>query len=223
MIDLQRFCSKDQCRHSLTTPWVETDDCVYYTCASDGAIIIRIRGALCERKDSIAHRVIDWRARREAVVAWCPHVEFTGELRKCPWCEGAGFVMEEVECWQCEGSGAVPCECCGQDTECEVCEGSGTVDNTEKTICLRCDGVGADTKKLPVITPHGVFSAYYYNLIGGLPNVEWALERERSITTIPALFRFDGGDGAIMPLNHLLEDESAAQELREWLLKWLET
>lgn len=86
------------------------------------------------------------------------------------------------ECTNCGGTGKMH-ECPNCDCgHCEFCDGAGSVDNTPKIrVALR----GA------------VFDLRYINLIRTLPNLHLAVSAPKDAAMY---FRFDGGDGVLMPM-----------------------
>lgn len=106
--------------------------------------------------------------------------------------EGSGFVplphfdlpaAETVACPACDGSGRVHA-CCDCGHTCEACNGGGSVSSYEK-ISVGIFG-----------TP---YNAKYAALLRDLPGIAVATN-EKPLAT-PLHFKFDGGEGLLMPLS----------------------
>ncbi len=92
---------------------------------------------------------------------------------------------KEIECDECEGSGKSDenqCEFCGKYPECEECGGSGKIMKPPLVKKKEIDGV--------------IFDEKYLYLIQKLPGIEIG------VNSLPdaSRFRFDGGEGLLMPM-----------------------
>lgn len=88
---------------------------------------------------------------------------------------------EEKECALCQGEGIDTYGHCGHQAECTSCDGSGQA----------LDDYQVDVGGI-------LFSADVFSRIRGLPNI--AIEVNPSHPLKPHRFRFDGGEGVIMPM-----------------------
>lgn len=174
MIDLQPFCSKDTgFRHALHGPWVKDG----FRCATDGRIVIRI--PTLGEPDTQGER--PYPPTDDVVVP--PPPGTTLNL----WMQDAALPPADRECRLCRGRGQ--CPTCAQG--CPDCEGSGRVTNGEAPVLL-----GQNT----------YIRLRHWKLLNVLPGIAWyapplALGREGAFYSSrkPIYFRFDGGDGAVMP------------------------
>lgn len=89
---------------------------------------------------------------------------------------------ETVDCSECDGRGKEH-ECPDCDCECEACDGSGK-EVREKRVSTELAGV--------------ILQLRYVRQIAALPHVEIA--PHLAINGKPVFFRFEGGDGALMPM-----------------------
>lgn len=120
--------------------------------------------------------------------------------RECPRCKGRGTVGYSHHCATCGGSGAIIEECphCGHDMdeeECEHCDGKGEF---YRYSCSYCDGKGEGEllKEQPVGLAR--IAGDYDDRIRRLPGPIEYVPPKTDDGAI--LFRFDGGEGVIMPL-----------------------
>lgn len=191
MIDLTKFCSKDAYRVALTTPWNDGE----YACATDGRIFVRAprQEELPERGTDKLNRpdyrmVIKIPADAEYFTEW-PVV--SEKEKNCIECEGSG--TGQTKCETCDGLGEHECPHCDQDMDCRACKGTGWTGDSSKT-CPECHG--AKTYKYTIHMIGGNhFGSYLLDLIKDLPGIQIAKTEHMSA----AYFKFDGGDGAIMP------------------------
>jgi len=87
-----------------------------------------------------------------------------------------------------------------RDTPCPNCQGRGTLHDCPNCSCRcqECAGAGKELDYAVVRLPWAVFDAKYISKIWQLPNPCIAACREKG----PMPFRFDGGDGLIMPMRY---------------------
>lgn len=188
-IGLRKFCEREpNTRYAINDPW----NAGGFTYATDCRVCIRVPTAepdtpRGERKFVPAADVVNPIDRVSKWHPW-PAVE------RCEACNGdGGKVIPAGPCGECNGRGFEICEECGSD---------------DKIICGRCDGA----KTLPerferceacVYERIGGFGGrqiarHYASLIGTLPNVCWGGAKDGPEE--PLFFRFDGGEGVVMPL-----------------------
>lgn len=109
----------------------------------------------------------------------------------CPKCKGKK--PEKGKCPECRGNGIVEFKnrYNTYEAECASCDGTGT-----ESVCSNCDGTG--TVEVIEGLPIGCsgFSKKYLALLATLPNCKIGPVTQCG----PAWFRFDGGEGAIMPV-----------------------
>lgn len=90
-----------------------------------------------------------------------------------------------------------PCSTCGGDGICECCD----CDTSHS--CGHCDGTGTCRETVDEANERVAFgyvdiARRYAWLISTLPNVTWAAQLDNDES--PILFRFDGGQGVVMPM-----------------------
>lgn len=113
----------------------------------------------------------------------CPFCSGTGKITTCPECEGTGEVgfENDFHCYECD---------------CLTCHGSGKVSGNE-SLCGYCNGTGKLKVTNPIEVGGTFFSSHYLNLMRDLlPGVKIApTETEKA-----NYFKFDEGDGLLMPM-----------------------
>lgn len=181
--DLTPFCCDDNSKSNITHPWTGEG----YTQATNGMILIRVSPVDGVKPSETApvtgslfpkHEPSDW-------------VEVSGiklaATETCPVCNGE---VGTVKCPECHGDGEVEFENRYNDytVECKTCEGEGEIR------CRNCSGAG----KVDGINTVGEakFSTVLLRLLVPLPNCRIGVVNDCA----PAWFRFDGGDGLIMPI-----------------------
>ena len=191
-IDLSQFCDPEQwVRYDLATPFLQ-DNTTY---ASDGRVAVRttlLNTPPDDAKEEKRRPMMDslpW--RHDAMRGWrswdrwkktdehnciCPYCTNgrIGPLVTCTKCHGDEFEMEWCE--YCDETGKRGAH------ECPECKGTGWVN-----YAYEMDGV--------CIAPG------YLNKVSTLGPVEVAIDRKPfgDVTTL-VLFRFDGGDGILCPV-----------------------
>lgn len=208
-IDLMPFCNRESTRFDLDRPFSSNG----WTYAADGCIAVRV--AHVSPSPTKADRVPNlsflpfgdihgWRPWPEQ--RWWTEI---GDVDWCPYCEGLGFVgADVVRCDQCGGDG----RCWDDEWDvssvlCSKCRGRRCRGGDR---CEYCAGKGQG--ELPTIQLVGstAVSALYDLKIRRLPNVEFGQtafiprraggEPMHDAQPTPAVvFRFDGGDGVVMP------------------------
>lgn len=127
---LARLCTPD--REHLATPWLIEHDGEPWTVASNGHVLLMMRGAFAERRSN-APNVYNILAKIKPVAAlettigalrsWCGIAEEDGPLPDCKKCGNSG----KVPCDECAETGLVECCRCQSETNCEACEGEGHI------------------------------------------------------------------------------------------------
>ena len=100
----------------------------------------------------------------------------------------SGFLNKDVDMWF-----RVPDITPGKMV-CEDCEGTGKRDYVD---CEECGGNGYVDEEIVVKIEGVFFNNKYLRMLLTLPDVKMALVDK---TGAPAKFRFDGGDGLVMPM-----------------------
>jgi hypothetical protein len=179
-LDLMKFCGIDDVREFLHTPFSDKD----YTYATNGHVCIRVP-LIEEWKDKTApinpnEKLFKDLGRYRTFIP-IPAVPETALFEQCPECRDT-----VNQCETCGGSGEIECSECNQIRECEDCEGP----------CYKCSGSGKvyTEKNTPIRI--SVFNQAYVWLISQLPNCQISIIEKNGM----AYFKFDGGDGCLMPL-----------------------
>ncbi len=190
-IDLMPFCEKDKnCRYPMNEPWVH-DGWKY---ATDARIIVRVPTdeptSIFEGKGNSPPSAFRLSWPTPDATGWQPWPELRllvaeGFCRACDGLGGSG------ECEPCRGAGLVP-DGYGE-TECDSCDGTG-----KKTECPTCKWSGWEIYPCVQRIDVRLIDYEYDAKIRALPHVEFipSTDRHAGIN-----FRFDGGQGIMMPLD----------------------
>jgi hypothetical protein len=192
-IDLNRFCMKDS-HFELDAPWNEGP----WTFASDAFVLVRVphRDDIPARSVSLRRQVVgnnrfDEAFARNGIWRPLPELQVT---RSCSVCLGMGMAYE---CPECGG---------GWD-ECFLCKGDGQViallaDPVDicfgPEICRACEGCGEDIQDAAFRIGGVLFAAVNIVKMRTLPGCEISVADDGEYH--PEHFRFEGGDGLIMPI-----------------------
>lgn len=205
MIDLSVFCKTDH--DMLNTPWSEGD----FTYASNGLLLVRV-----PRRDDVAEKIEAPNIQGTSLgagfdktpIEWfsVPNIEIA--TKECQKCKGTGH---QYTCPECEGSGEVSLSTDWSDYgehSCETCGGTGQLSkdhwlrlmpkgsNPAGEECHKCGGAGKlydDGKAIKV--GDALFTDTLLKKVAVLPGCKIGVIGE----LLPAIFRFDGGDGLLMP------------------------
>lgn len=141
-----------------------------FTYATDGRILVRVPSRADVPENPKAPKT-------EHIVHLFDDNPHAGEFRHLP-----EFTKPQItECESCKGSGQCECPRCRDEHACGACDGTGKVE-----------------EKLPGVEFGSQFvSPHYLALLATLPNVTMA-NGEANYEALS--FRFDGGDGRLMPL-----------------------
>lgn len=170
VIDLEQFCTLEGWRLVLSRPF----SAAAFTYAADGAIAVRVprRADVSENPD--AARYVEEMERR-----------FAGAPVPAVWERRRFYLppppLQTGRCPDCHGDGALDC-----DSDCARCDGQGELSG-EFSRSTSIDGIA--------------FGLGYVRRMLSLPDVEIAMtacDDERHFW--PLMFRFDGGEGLLMPL-----------------------
>jgi transcription elongation factor Elf1 len=192
-IDLQPFCEVDSVRYSIDKPFVING----YRYATDSRVLVRVP---CDEPDSVTPLPVPRSAgelfakfpgERARWRPW-PEPEYLSGKIECPTCSGRGLV-ECRRCDACSGKGEIECRECGQSKECAACGGYGEIGLR----CKTCHGAGEFVG--PKYQPIGslIIDARLDRNIRDLLNVQFVLQRYENN---PICFKFDGGQGLVMPM-----------------------
>jgi hypothetical protein len=115
----------------------------------------------------------------------------------CKTCKGSGK-QYKTRCDECDGDGNF--DHGTHNYECKECDDGWVESNvcTENEVtCSTCDGSGEDIFSQPIKVGIQSYQRRYLAMIAALPNSKIELTPELDKV---ALFTFDGGEGAIMPI-----------------------
>jgi|ERR1035437_246808 DnaJ-class molecular chaperone len=192
--ELQGFCHV--IRSGLTSPWSGNG----FTYASDGAVGIRVPfNPEATRTDGPDLEVLIQNADRGSLIALetlsaketedCPTCDGTGKAQKCPHCDGEGEVSFDCDTAKCFHNYEVTCHECDGSGKTSVAENGGED-------CDACDGSGQREKETDVHIGVRKFHASNLRKIEKLPGV---VIQPNGNPFAAAYFKFDGGDGLIIP------------------------
>lgn len=202
MIDLTKYCCHNETRTYISKPWSHGD----YTYATNGHVMLRVPRREDVPENPAAPDVEKVIASALAPIDMKPFPTCTlpaGE--KCKHCHGKG---RGYPCLNCGGEGEAECPTCSHIDECKECNGKGYAlepwkDGQQDEWCSFCDGDGVQWESHPdlYLAPNNAISIRYARWLQDLPNCQ--------ITMTPAPigghtaaipFRFDAGEGWIMPV-----------------------
>jgi hypothetical protein len=203
-MDLLPFCSTDPSRPELHNAFTRGD----FTYATDGHILVRVpaRPGIPDldpdKPPKFAGLIASLEPRwldPDAKMAPLPECEIIRrDIKPCKACGGRGRVKT---CGRCRGLGTIECGECGHENDCGNCRGNGALRVSDpadaNATCDHCGGDGIAGSKPYVIARFAEqdFNASHIDLIRSLPSVVFAFGDGKG----PAVFRFDGGAGALMP------------------------
>ena len=209
---LAKYCGKNPANiHRIGTPWSAGD----YTYATNEHIIIRVARVVGVPENTSAPDMVK-RSEVSGVfdnepAEWvsvppvdyvredCPICDGTITAHLCPECEGVGEVAVKTRfsaylcpCKTCDGRGQIPKKAWDAIVKTKRSKGKPVMET-----CGECNFTGfswtPDSRKIGGVKINMV----YLSMIGGLPGAEIGVFGPRG----PARFRFDGGEGLVMPMN----------------------
>ncbi len=197
--DIIKFCSTDEARPMLQTPWTING----ITYASNGAVLI----AMPETGEGYPigeHQrpeiELSGHLTRFHITQWVPvnQIHNPATEIECEYCNGTGKAM--IGCAECYGDGYIECGECGNDKDCETCGGTGNAPRTSGGACTDCGGTGKDVGYqyeiiLPCAIVQGKFLALFKDFEFGVSHSPHE----------PVQMRCGNIRGALMPLK--LTDE----------------
>lgn len=189
--DLQKYCADDTSRTEITKPFTRGE----YTYATNGHILIRVpRLPEVTNTSSVDIGRLSFNGE---VYFPIPDVD-PPKYIPCKECGGSGVIKT---CPECDGEGEVVFDNCYNEysCECKTCDGTGKLpsDNKNNEKCNRCSGTGKVIERENVIVAGRKYDKEYIAMLRDLPNC--VLAHANGLT--PGHFKFDGGDGLLMPLN----------------------
>lgn len=173
-VDLLKFCSKDESRFHLHSPFSKGQ----WTYATNGHLAIRV-----------AHTDVPENTKAPD----CEKLFATAiEKGEPPWVDLPPFKLERKRCSDCKGTGFLDenGESCSEHSkdgyECENCEG-GVIYSGRAIVKAEKGDV--------------VLAARYLDLLKDLPGIKIGVcgDESKRIDK-PIRFKFDGGDGLLMPI-----------------------
>jgi len=202
-IDLKIFCNPDDRRDALKAPFSDEK----FTYATDGHICIRVPRIQGVTSDSGVSLLKYMTFDHAEMTTWhfIPDEIPADKRSECKSCNGTGKVLT---CPDCEGDGEVEYKFFSKsgksydlDHECPVCEGTGKLNGSADDRCEDCTGKGYIDDPVPVrIEAVGLsISSHLLRRVQNLPGIMVAAKEHRADELPPIRFRFDGGDGLIMP------------------------
>ena len=207
---LQMFCNKDTSRKGMCVPFSVGD----YTCALDGYVMLRVP-RIVEVPENPDAPQIEWTPTHAICgtffrepAEWVPVPTGVEDSAPCKACNGTG---KSLQCPECEGKGEVEMETDfhAYDHECSTCDGNGQITEEkfkalqgshkwlkdEHIVCGQC----ANGRVWPTtgeMVGQAKINHRFLALIGKLPNAQLGTFGPMEMVR----FRFDGGDGVVMPM-----------------------
>jgi hypothetical protein len=191
MMNLQPFCHPNRAYGSLSTPFSRGE----HTYATDGHLIVRVPrlADVFERDNTPRVDHLGWNHAELEDWANPPEID-QATLKLCSVCKGSG---KTNICPECDGDGEVIAESHMREYEvvCKTCGGDGKIAGGED-VCDHCLGNGKDIDN-PVPWRGGHVSGQLLARLSTLPGLQ--LSRYGEPTEV-IRFKFDGGDGLVMPM-----------------------
>lgn len=201
MIDLKKFCHptglKEMGHLIFREPYFHNG----HRYATNGHLFIRVDNTAADESDFIPHlsREISAIKSMETMLSielgTVYEIPEQIEIHPCNECAGTGK-LKLIQCEDCDGLGSFTR---GQHTyDCLNCDGDGElhVPGSDEH-CYCCHGTKIHPDPAAVIGG-SAFNPGYLLMIKDLPNVKIHVTEGRYLA--PAVFTFDGGIGAIMPM-----------------------
>ena len=205
---LQQFCSKSRYEERKHTPFSVGE----FSYATNGYLMVRI-----PRLDDVPERDDALNLDRVApsfateIALWLP-VPFIAPIAYIS-CEVCGISGKAYQCPECEGDGSVDPDTkfnSYNPVDCKTCEGNRQISREEinslnnyfgdieiiEEVCESCSGEGKFYTAQAIPVGDALFSDKYLHSIGQLDGCEIGVVD----AVKPSRFRFDGGDGLIMPM-----------------------
>ena len=169
-----------------------------YIYATNGKAVVRIPES-AELATDIENKInieqFEWNIIPKTFIP-VPEVNLKDFQEKCTSCNGTGQVSK---CTACDGDGEHECTC-GDFHTCRICDGKGILPlgEGENIKCENCNNGIADNHDKNVIIGDNRFAQWLvYAIFQAVGQFEIMYGQSRRE---PNYFRFEGGDGFIMPL-----------------------
>lgn len=209
---IQLFCCEDETKVNLCTPYSRGE----YTFATNGHMQIRVPRLVevPEREDApivvISESDPVGKNYLKEPAEWLPVPAVTVASEPCKQCGGTG---SGVECPECKGDGYVELSTDFNDydsPDCKTCNGTGQISaagyerlkgrmlwlpESKPVTCDNCH-TGQVWPMAGEIVGGVKINVRFLDLIGRLPGAQLGVFGELDV----ARFRFDGGDGLVMPM-----------------------
>lgn len=207
MIDLQKFCAYDGAIFNtvLTVPVYDNG----FTYATNGHLCVRIPGEHAEPRTVAYPNVEKLFTENPPSGKWQEPPQCEVQYNRCSRCGGVG---KATICPDCDGDGVLYfyAEHSKREYEfnCKECEEEGYLPDEDGNKCGLCGGSGKHVKDLWIpypglIAPSGV-NVRLISLIKDLPGILMDAEPKQGERfknkDFPIPFKFDGGEGLIMPM-----------------------
>lgn len=182
----------------------------HHTYATDGHIMVRVaRVPECDAPvpeyfvSRLGEGNLSFRHMDIAESEWLPIPVIGIAKTRCNDCEGSGYVKD---CPECDGKGEVEWETPFNSyvRECKTCEGEETIPGQAgDKVCPNCRGEGKSYpwNAAPLEVGNVLFNVRLLALLADLPGAKIypVIWPDESKNPDPSLFKFDGGEGFIMP------------------------
>jgi hypothetical protein len=197
-INLQQFCHPNagSTRFRMDVPFVRAG----YRYATDGRIVVRVPapGEPDTESDAAAKFPnaddIFGKAITPCRAPW-PVDDYVRKSGTCFRCDGYGEVDGD-ECGKCYGSGIKVCPTCEHEEDCDYCDGRGKVNGSP---CPACDSGNSTQYRSHIVVDGRPIQFKYAEMIRNLPGVQFCASAGGPTSLLG--FVFDGGEGAVMPMN----------------------
>lgn len=197
---LKMFCSRDECRVNINTPFNHNG----FTYATNGVILVRVPLIKKYQRDMYPDKVekcLFGGLLHDDDFVCLPDITQAVNFHRCDNCEGKG---RDYKCTDCNGRKYVILESNSgieYEFECKMCYGKGYIPGE----CEECSGFGVLPEKRHVMVGSKLLGCINLYILGKLPGCKIATEKPEGLQPIP--FIFDGGDGIIMPLRQLSDND----------------
>jgi len=159
------------------------------------------RDDIAENKDAPGVTNLLEQADKREPYTWFPMPIYTLTEVPCKDCDGKGYFLP---CRSCKGSGYIG----KNDRDCPVCDTLGKkptllAKHKDATACEDCNGTGRGIPEgYGIIEFEKIqigLDGRFLELIKDLPNIQIGVATKADGAT-PVRFKFDGGEGLLMPL-----------------------
>lgn len=189
MIDLKPFCDDWAPGYALSRPW-RVGDTIY---ATDSRVAVAVQpelwdGDLADLSDGKKRPKVD------DVLAPCLAIQEWNDMPPIPPCAKCSSTgIAKATCSECMGLGRVMCNL-GHEHDCTDCDDEGLVEYP----CPACP--------MQFVVGNRDITAKILRKMAALPGVKWAAESDDCNEVL--FVKFDGGYGAMLPLEQEIKRES---------------